>query len=478
MEKIYILGFGCGGRGEVTLRTLEVLKACDKVYVRTTRHPAAEILDEFNIAYTSFDALYDTADDFAALYKTIAETVTQSDGANVAYIVPGSAVFAETSVQLIRETAPCPVEIIPAVSFADGVFAALGKDAAASFKLIDALRIGEQPPDTETTNVICQVYDNDVASDLKLALMQHYGDEQEVWIVTAAATAEERILKVRLYELDRTDAVNHLTTVVVPPTDQKRRYGFHDFTQIIRKLRGEQGCPWDRAQTHESLTPYIIEEAYEAVDAIRNNDPDNLCEELGDVLLQIMLHAAIAEETGAFDITDIVDNVARKMIRRHPHVFTDMGTPADIGQMWEAIKSDEHHYETQSDRLSGVAKSLPALIYAQKIQKKAAKIGFDFKDAKEAAGKIGEELAELFAAQRSGSVDKLKEEAGDLLFAAVNTIRLLDIGAEDALKAAAEKFIKRFGIMEALCLSDHADITRIGVEKLNIYWDKAKSADS
>lgn len=478
MKKIYILGFGCGGKGEVTLRTLDILNTCDKVYVRTTRHPAAEILGEFNIAYTSFDGAYDAADNFEALYETIARAVTQSTGERIAYIVPGSAVFAEKSVQLIRKYAPCPVEIIPAVSFMDGLFAATGMDAADSFKLIDALEIGRQHPDTATTNVICQVYDNDVASDLKLALMAYYGDEQEVLIINGAATTKERILKVKLYELDRTDAVDHLTTIVIPPSDHKKNRGFDDFTQIIRKLRSENGCPWDRAQTHESLTPYIIEEAYEVVDAVKNGDADNLCEELGDVLLQVMLHAAIAEENCAFDISDVVTHVSEKMIRRHPHVFTDMHQPADINQMWEEIKSDEHQYKTQSDVLRGVARSLPALIYAHKIQKKAAEIGFDFKDAAEASEKIGEELDELFGAQRAGDADKLKEEAGDLLFAVVNTVRLMHISAEEALKVSAEKFIRRFAAMEELCLADHADITRAGVERLNDYWELAKIADS
>jgi tetrapyrrole methylase family protein/MazG family protein len=456
---------------------MDILKTCDKVYVRTTRHPAAEILDAFNISYTSFDSTYDTADNFDALYETIAHTVTQSTGEHVAYIVPGSAVFAEKSVQLIREYAPCPVEVIPAVSFMDGLFAAIGMDAADSFKLIDALRIDRQHPDTTTTNVICQVYDNDVASDLKLALMAYYGDEQEVWIVSGAATSKERILKVKLYELDRTDIIDHLTTVVIPPADHKRR-DFNDFTQIISELRSEHGCPWDKAQTHESLTPYIIEEAYEVVDAIKNGDADNLCEELGDVLLQVMLHAEIAKENGAFDISDVVANVSEKMIRRHPHVFTDMRQPADINQMWEDIKSGEHQYKTLSDVLGGVARSLPALIYAQKIQKKAAKIGFDFKDAAEASQKISEELAELFAAQKSGDTDKLKEEAGDLLFAAVNTVRLMDVAAEEALKISAGKFIRRFHIMEELCLADQSDITRIGIEQMNDYWERAKIADS
>lgn len=478
MEKIYILGFGCGDKGEVTLRTLDILKKCDAVYVRTMRHPAAEILMEYNIEHTAFDDRYETADSFDALYESIAETVVNGPGNNVAYIVPGSAVFAEKTVLLIREKAACPVVIIPAVSFTDGLFAALGKDAADSFKLIDALRIKTQPPDATTTNIICQVYDNDIASDLKLSLMKYYDDNQDIIIITGASTSEERILKTKLFELDRTDAVNHLTTVVIPPADKKGRYGFTDFTDIIRKLRSEHGCPWDRAQTHESLTPYIIEEAYEMIDAIKNNDTDNLCEELGDVLLQIMLHAAIAEESGAFDIGDVIDNVSKKMIRRHPHVFTDMRQPDDINRMWENIKFDEHRYASQADMLSGVARSLPALLYAQKIQKKAGEIGFDFKSAKEASLKIDEELSEMFEAYETGSKENLTEEAGDLLFAAVNTVRLMNISAEDALKISAEKFIKRFREMEQMCVSRNEDITCIGIDKLNAYWEQTKSADS
>ncbi len=473
MKQLYILGFGCAEKGEITLRTLETLKQSDKVYVRTMHHPAAEILREYSINYTSFDDYYNKYEDFDSLYEAIADTVLASKEAVVSYIVPGSAVFAEKSVVNILKKACCPVEIVPSVSFLDGIFAALKTDAANSFKLIDALRLDEQTVDTTTTNVICQVYDKDIASDVKLYLMEKYEDDKQIYLVTAASANNQKISNIKLYELDRCDEINHLSCVVVPYENSDTK-DFYAFMNIIRKLRSENGCPWDKAQTHKSLIPYIIEEAYETVDAIENSDTDNMCEELGDVLLQIALHSVIAEENAEFRISDVIKIVSEKMIRRHPHVFADIDLPKDYYKMWDEIKAEEHSYKTHTQQLQAIAKSLPALIYAQKLQKKASKAGMDFNGVDEAINKIPEELKEFISALQSGNKEKINEEAGDLLFAAVNAIRLADVNAEDALKKASAKFLKRFEKTEQLCCENGEKMENIGNTKLNEYWEAIK----
>ncbi len=472
-EIIYLLGFGCGDKGEITLRTLDLLRSSDAVFVRTTRHPAAEILSEYNIPYWSFDDVYDSSESFDDVYRSIADTILSCPAKTVAYIVPGSALFAEKAVQLILNEATCEVKTIPAVSFLDGIFSAIGQDALASFKLIDALNISIQKPDPKTTNIICQVYDRSVASDVKLALMNDYADDQPVILITGASTADEIIDRVPLYEIDHIDHINHLTTLIVPPR-ANIVYDFNELTDIIDKLRGEHGCSWDKAQTHESLIKYMIEECYEAIDAIKNKDDENLCEELGDVLLQIMLHAHIAAEEQSFDINDVIRTVSEKMIRRHPHVFADTDKNVDLNIQWEQIKKEEKKYASISEKMDNVAKSLPALVYAQKIQSIAAKSGFDFSGAQNAFAKIREETDEVEEVLSSGNKLAIEEEGGDLLFAVTNVLRLSRVASEEALYFASEKFLHRFTAMERLILADGLKLEHTDAEKLDYYWNLCK----
>ncbi|MBO4359741.1 MAG: MazG family protein [Eubacteriaceae bacterium] len=375
MKTIYILGFGCGGKHDITLRSLEILRASDRVFVRTMVHPSAAILDEYGIEYTSFDELYEQSGDFEEVYDTICETVISAPGEAVSYIVPGSSFIAERAVGLIVSRAQCEVKIVPAVSFIDGIFSALRTDAADSFKMLDALSLDTQRPDPSCMNIICQVYDRSIASDVKLELEDIYPDETPVYIINAASTDEEKIIPMSLWEIDRCEEIDHLTSLVIPPVDYTGvPRAFSSLKSVVRALRGEGGCPWDMEQTHESLIPYVTEEAYEVVSAIKRGDADNLCEELGDLLLQVVMHADIASEYGDFTMEDVIEAVTTKMIRRHPHVFAgkeiDM---TDRDRAWDEIKSGEHGYSSLSEELSGVAEALPSLSYAAKLIRRASK---------------------------------------------------------------------------------------------------------
>ncbi len=476
MRSLNILGFGSGDKGELTLRTLDLLQNSDAVFVRTTRHPAATILEEYNIPYRSFDDAYEEFDTFEELYAHIADTILTSSEEHICYIVPGSAVFAERAVQLLLQKATCEVHIVPAVSFLDAVFASLKQDALDSFKLIDALRLDEQIPDVSCMNIICQIYDKQVASDVKLSLMRYYKDETPVILITGAATEEEHISEMPLYAIDHTVHIDHLTSLIIPAqTYDSAPSAFSSLYEIVSVLRGENGCPWDKAQTHESLLPYLIEESYEAVDAAKLGDDDNFCEELGDVLLQVMLHAQIAQEEHTFDIYDVIRSVSEKMIRRHPHVFAEGETEEDINILWERVKETEKQHDSVSDKMDSVAQSLPSLIYADKIQSKAAKIGFDFKTANAAFEKIFEETEELNEALRSDQKEKILEEGGDLLFAVVNVLRLCGLDAEEALRTAISKFIKRFRIMEQIITNEGIDLAKLSVEEMDRYWNMSKN---
>ncbi|MEA4816262.1 MAG: nucleoside triphosphate pyrophosphohydrolase [Lachnospiraceae bacterium] len=256
-----------------------------------------------------------------------------------------------------------------------------------------------------------------------------------------------------------------------------KKYDFSDFIDIIKRLRGEGGCPWDRVQTHESLRISMIEEAYEAVDAINNKNMGNLCEELGDVLLQVVFHARIAEEAGEFTLDDVINGVCNKMISRHTHIFgTDKAeTPSEVLDTWERNKKKEKGYETQTEVLRNIPKSLPALIRAQKVQKKVAEYNFEFKDSEEAIGKFFEEINELMAGIRRKN-GNISEEFGDLLFSAVNISRFFKINPEFSLTNSIEKFINRFEYIETFALQKGIEISRLTYEDINLLWEEAKKS--
>ena len=475
MKKIYILGFGCGNPQDITLRTIKLLKESNKVYVRTTRHPSANILEEFNIEYTSFDEKYEKSENFDLLYQEIADTVLGDESEVISYIVPGSAVFAERAVQLILKDTTKEVEIVPAISFLDGIFASLKTDALTSFKLVDALSLDEQKIDTTTTNIICQVYDNEVASDVKLKLMEYFSDETPITMISAAATDEERIDEIELYELDRYEHIDHLTSIVIPPVPLKHRYAsFDSICEVVDTLRSEHGCSWDKAQTHKSLIPHMIEETYEIIDAINEDDTYAMCEEIGDMLFHVLLQAKIAEDDFEFNIKDVIHSICKKMVHRHPFVFTDEkhydGNFSDI--KWEELKKEEKEFQTATDSIKAVAKSLPPLIYADKVQARAAKANFDYDNAYDAFEKIYEETQELLEALNSGDKEKILDEGGDLIFSVVNVLRLSKVRSFEALSYSSKKFIDRFETMENKIISEKKNIYKMKLAEIDQYWKK------
>ena len=260
-------------------------------------------------------------------------------------------------------------------------------------------------------------------------------------------------------------------------SDNSSKYNFNDLLDIMEKLRSDKGCPWDKEQTHESLTNCMIEEAYEACDAISEKDSEKMTEELGDVLLQVVFHAQIGSEDGTFNIYDITDAICRKLIFRHPHIFGDkkFSTSAQVLESWEKLKIKEKGYESESDSMNRIPKNFPALMRASKIQTKAQRVGFDWPDVSGAFDKIYEETAEFKQAIAQNDVSKQKEEAGDLLFAVVNVCRFLGIDSEQSLNASSEKFIRRFTHVENSCINKGLNMKHMTIEELDKYWDEAKN---
>lgn len=244
---------------------------------------------------------------------------------------------------------------------------------------------------------------------------------------------------------------------------------------IVHRLRAPGGCPWDMEQTHESLIPHVIEEAYEVADAIKSGNPGLICEELGDLLLQPVLHAEIASETGAFDLDQMAHGLSEKLIRRHPHVFGDASaaTSDAVLTQWDAIKRQEKGTQKEG-HLHGVGNGLPALMRGQKLQKKAARVGFDWPDAAPVFAKIREEAAELEEAVASGQTVAIEEELGDLLFSVVNLARKLGVESEAALAAANEKFIRRFHAVENRLVAVGKELGKATLEEMDAAWDEVK----
>ncbi len=255
---------------------------------------------------------------------------------------------------------------------------------------------------------------------------------------------------------------------------------FNELLDIIARLRSPEGCPWDREQTHESLKPYAIEEAHEVAEAVDGGNPERIADELGDLLLQVLLHAQIGKEKGTFTIEDVIDHLSAKMIRRHPHVFGDaeVSGTGEVLKNWEAIKKEEKDKKDLESILDGIPLSLPGLYRASKIQKKAARVGFDWPDTEGPIQKIHEEIEEFSREIDKNDRQAAMEEFGDILFSLVNLSRKMDFDAEDSLRMATSKFERRFREVERTARKEGRDMHSCTLEELDALWDKAKEKES
>ncbi len=257
---------------------------------------------------------------------------------------------------------------------------------------------------------------------------------------------------------------------------QKPNYGFEDLVEIMKILRAPGGCPWDREQTHKSIRQNFIEETYEAIEAIDTEDRELLKEELGDVLLQVVFHSEMESEKGSFNINDVCDGVCKKLIVRHPHIFADVkaDTADEVLKNWDNIKMKTKSQKTQSDAMDSVSKSLPSLMRSEKLQKKAAKVGFDWTDVNGALQKVEEETQELKNAIENQDKENMAEELGDLLFSVVNVSRFIKVDSEEALYYACDKFTKRFRKVENLAKERNINIESASLSQLDSLWDEVK----
>lgn len=433
--QITIVGLGPGDAGKLTVQTRDLLRS-SRVFLRTRIHPALDSIPESS-DWPSFDHLYNRGETFADVYSAIVDDLlAAAESGPIVYAVPGHPLFGEATVRRLQKLAlerDVETKIVPAVSFLDTVATAVGVDPVdQNIQLVDALELvavsdkhpyegGLLPLSPLRPAVIAQLYSTSITSAVKLVLLERYPEDFQVMIVGSAGTEQQEVIRLRLVELDH-ESVNHLSTLYVPALDPLVHNRVAEgMQQIIARLRAPGGCPWDREQTHESLTRHMIEEAYEAIQAIETGTAYELAEELGDVLLQVYLHAQIAEEAGDFDFEDVLAAVSSKLVRRHPHVFGDrlISSAGEVVKAWDQIKRDERSDESQSQSPSlfdTVPPSLPALSRAQSVLRRARAHGIDIdlgNDAvtvapthgKNPATDIGAELARIVALADGTGVD-------------------------------------------------------------------------
>lgn len=540
---IIVLGLGPGAWGQVTGEARDILGKVQpsNLYLRTRKHPTVDHLSPtLRREAQSFDALYESSPTFDAIYTGIAAQLTQAarnatPGTPIVYAVPGHPLVGEASVQRLltrAQVAGIEVRIVAGLSFIEPLCTSLRLDPlAAGLQLVDATQIAAElevtptqlaadPNSNEAAQffspytlpfasnklptlltlspnvplVVSQLYNLRTAGAVKLALLELYPADHEVTVVRAAGMEDELTVRLPLHELDHSEheaAINHLSCLYLPPLPAlATTHNFSSLVYIMARLNGPHGCPWDREQTHQTIKQNLIEETYEAVDAMDAlaADPDDsealhkFAEELGDILLQVMFHSQIGAINGEFTLAEVVNHVASKLLRRHPHVFgdTQVSGAGEVLQNWEQIKQAERAAKAKvangpvleiSEGLAGISRHLPALHYAQEVQSRMARRKFDWDNPQDVLAKVQEEVGEL------AEVDdpiKQREEFGDLLFALVNYARWLKLDAEEALRLANTKFMRRVAGIERKVLANGQRWDDLDLAALDRYWNEVK----
>ena len=472
---ITVIGLGVE-KGDLSRRGEEKIlsgaKEGRKIVVRTANTRSYQTVLALGVEHITLDSVYESSRNFATLAKNLAKAVIKQ-GEDTIYLVDGAATE-DNSVKALVKSLRGKVEIIDGVSKTTALvraanFKGCSYTAVSAYELFERANVGN----LSLPLVVYDLDDRGLASDTKLLLGNLYGEETLVKFILGG-----KAKKISLFELDRQKGYDYTTAVAIEEMDllQKKRFTAEDLKEIIVRLRAPDGCPWDRVQTSDSIKMSAVEEAYELVDAIDQEDDEKILEETGDIMLQAVFHAVLKEETGAFDLTDVFTGICTKLITRHTHVFgEDKASDGESAlSVWEKNKMTEKHQVTFADSVNDVPKCFPAAMRAQKVGKRAAKGGMDFATVEAAAERLQEELAEFFEAYKAGDKVQAEKELGDVLFAAVNVGRKAGADCEKALKESTDRFAARFTKAEALALADGKTVTELSEEEWDEYYIKAK----
>ena len=477
---ITLLGLGPGNPQWLTLGASEIINSASEIYLRTGRHPVVDGFPE-TIKTISFDHFFESE---ASIEQINARIVTRilhlgQRPEGVIYAVPGHPLIAERTCSEILQQASdhnIPVHIIEGLSLLEPICSSLKISLLPHTSVFDALQLADAhhppfPPDHPV--LIFNVDRLQIAAGVKTVLRATYPQDHLVHLLHHVGSAGQFLEELSLEMLDSSNHLAPNTTLYLPPLGPST--SLEAFQEIVAHLRAPDGCPWDREQTHQSLRPNLLEEAYELVAALDDNDPAAMTEEFGDLLLQIVLHAQIASEEGTFNFADIVHGIHTKIVRRHPHVFGDLTLEGadSVIKNWEKLKDEERKANGDESKglLDGIARAMPSLIQAQTFQKRVARVGFDWPSVQGVLDKISEEILEI---ENAPSLAERNDEFGDLLFALVNWARWFDIDAESALRSTNRRFRARFSHIEKIAQQQGRSIAELSLQEMENYWDHAK----
>ncbi len=478
MERLTIVTLGTGGEAFLTRSAERALREAGALVLRTARHPMAAWLKQENLPFDTVDDLYDSCEDFDQFNAAVAQRLAKRcETEAVCYAVSDAAFDATVAAarQLFAEKS-APVSLLPGVSHASRCLA-LVDTPVSSVRLYAAAEFDRAPHSPGEALLLTELHSAACAGDCKLKLMSLLPEEMQLTFISGEeATGELTARTIPLYELDRQKHYDHLTAIYVPgmPLLSRSRFDMDDLTQVVTRLRAPDGCPWDREQTHESILPDLLEESYEYIQAVREEDIDHMYDELGDVLLQVAMQSEIAREHGEFDLLDVTSAICSKMIERHPHVFGQVkaDTSEQVLENWEALKRQQRGITSHADAMANVSTGLSPLLRASKVQKKAAKVGFDFANAEDALMKVFEEANEVKENLQNGADPE--EEIGDLFFSVVNVCRICGKNPDIALFSAVEKFISRFRGMEMQVKNAGKCVEDLTLSEMDVYWEAGK----
>ncbi|MGA9192946.1 MAG: nucleoside triphosphate pyrophosphohydrolase [Anaerolineales bacterium] len=480
---ITVVGLGPGDASLITRQAWRVLEEAAEVVLKTGLHPAVSHLPP-HLTVTTFDELLEQDGSPEETSETIVDALLgMSDRElGVIYAVPGDPLVADASVAGLKSRAGeagIPVKILHGVSFVEPCLKLAGLESGDGLIVVDAVDVTGRyhpsfPPDMPV--LAGQLHSRKVASKVKLCLMNQYHPEHPVLLIHAPGTPEAAVESVPLVQIDQSQDIGPMTALLVRPTAPLT--SFESFQETVAHLRAPDGCPWDREQTHLSLRSHLLGETYEALEALDRESVEDLREELGDLMLQLVIQVQIATEDGEFQMADVLSGINNKLIRRHPHVFggMDVENVSEVLHNWEALKEQERKEGGNGKgSLDGVPGSLPALAQALEFQSRAARVGFDWPDVSGVLAKVDEEVREV---QDEDGGDAQAAELGDLFFALVNVARWLDIDPEAALRGANQRFKARFARVEAAAWAEGKSLSKMDIEALEALWQAAKRQEA
>ena len=469
MFKLTIIGLGID-ENDITKKALDIIKGAEKLVVRTFHTFSFNAVKNLNKKVISLDSVYEKSRNFNTLNLNLAkEVLNLLKTEDVVYLVDGSATEDNSCKELLKRHKNC--EIISGVSNKDKCLERL----KISTTNVSSLSAYDVLCDCEFSlpAVIYAVDSKNIASDIKLKLFSLVGEEFDVFVASNDFTK-----KVKIYELDRLSTYDYSTSIYIPFIEltKKQRFTYNDLLEILRILRGENGCMWDREQTPKSIEKNLLEETYELLDAIEKDDDEQIIEEAGDVLLQVAFYTIFGEESLRYDSGDILSGVCLKLITRHTHVFgSDVAKNQEEALIsWNKNKAVEKGYKSGYEYIDSIPKNLPSLMRAEKVGSRAKKYNFDFNNVEETYAKILEELEEVKQAVKNNNFDEIESECGDLLFSVVNTVRKLGVDAETALNRSTNKFIMRFKKLEEYLIKNSKDMKEMTIEELDKYYEMLK----